>query len=79
MNAAAGNLRLRLDSPAIDSCNEEVYAPVYLDLDLEQRGFDFASIPNILGPYDRGADEVLPLFADGFESGNSSAWSLAVP
>ena len=79
LNAAAGNLRLRLDSPAIDSCNEEVYAPVYLDLDLEQRGFDFTSIPNILGPYDRGADEIRPLFADGFESGDPSQWSSTVP
>jgi len=79
LDPATGNLRLRLDSPAIDSCNDVVYSPVYLDIDVEQRGFDIASIPNILGPYDRGADEVRPLFADGFESGNSSAWSSTVP
>lgn len=76
---ATGNLRLRLDSPAIDSCDAAVYSPAFLDVDLEQRGFDLASMPNILGPYDRGADEFRALFADGFESGDSSQWSSTVP
>ncbi len=72
-------MRLRLDSPALDSCDDFVYSPTQPDYDLDPRGFDFTSIPNVHGPYDRGADEVRPLFADGFESGDPSQWSSTVP
>ena len=78
-NPAIGDLRLRLDSPALDSCDDFVYSPTQPDYDLDPRGFDFTSIPNVHGPYDRGADEVRPLFADGFESGDPSQWSSTVP
>lgn len=78
-DAAAGDLHLRPDSPAIDSCDTKVYAPLDIDFDLDARGYDTATRPNLIGPFDRGADESPLLFADGFESGNTSAWSGAVP
>ena len=66
-------------SPAIDSCDTFSYTPLDSDFDLDARGFDLVSVPNLLGPFDRGADEVVPLFANGFESGNTSAWSSTSP
>jgi len=56
-------------SPAID--NGEVLADVTRDLEGTPRPF---------GPmHDIGAYEAGGLFADGFESGDTSAWSLSVP
>ena len=76
---SSGNLRLRGDSPAIDYCNADFFAPEDpLDLDLDARGVDHPEVPSGLGLYDLGMDETLdspPLFADGFESGDTSAWS----
>lgn len=79
VDVASGDLHLQRSSPAIDSCDAAIYAPIDSDADLDARGYDFTSEPDILGPYDRGFDEVRPLFADGFESGNTGAWSSAVP
>lgn len=76
---AGGDLHLRPDSPAIDSCDSLVYAPVDIDFDLDPRGFDSPMHANEIGPFDRGADESPLLFADGFESGSTGAWSAAVP
>jgi hypothetical protein len=76
---ANGNLRLRLDSPAIDACDTLNFTPLDSDYDLDARGYDLLSHPNTFGAYDRGADELRPLFADGFETGNTSAWSTTVP
>lgn len=78
-NAAAGDLHLRPDSPAIDSCDAKVYAPLDLDFDLDPRGFDSPTRPNVLGPFDRGADESPLLFASGFASGNFAGWSSTQP
>lgn len=78
-NPATGNLRLRLDSPAIDSCDTVNFTPLDSDYDLDARGYDLLSHPNTFGAFDRGADELRPLFADGFETGNTSAWSTSVP
>ena len=83
-NPIVGNLRLRTDSPAVDYCDTLGYAPLHFDGDHEARGFDLASNPNGTpgvngGLFDLGFDEVRPLFADGFFSGNTSAWSSAVP
>ncbi len=78
-NAAQGDLHLRPDSPAIDSCDTMVYTPFDLDFDLDARGFDSPTRPNVLGPFDRGADESPLLFASGFESGNLSGWSSFQP
>ncbi len=79
MNTASGKHRLRPDSPAIDSCDTLHYTPLDSDFDLDGRGFDLVSHGNVHGFYDRGADEVVPVFANGFESGNTSAWSSTVP
>ena len=55
------------DSPAIDACDTFLYSPIHADYDLDGRGFDSATKPNVLGPFDRGADESPLLFASGFE------------
>lgn len=70
-----GNLSLGIDSPAVDSCDAISATPIYTDHDLDSRGTDLAPIPDLFGPYDRGADEVVPLFYDGFQSGSASEWS----
>jgi len=87
VNQGAGNLHLSPTSPAIDFCDASVYAPRKYDIDNEQRGFDLAGNPNgspgvAGGIYDIGSDEVRVdtfIFADGFESNSTSAWSAAVP
>lgn len=78
-DAAAGDLHLRPDSPAIDSCDIKVYAPRDIDFDLNGRGFDTPSVANFLGRFDRGADELPLYFADDFESGGTVRWSLTFP
>jgi len=75
----SGNLRLSLTSPAVDACDATQYSPIDADYDVDPRGWDNPSKPNSFGPYDLGADEASPLFMDGFESGNTSAWSGSVP
>jgi len=84
VSAAVGNLRLRPSSPAVDYCDTVLYTPVHFDGDHEQRGFDLAfnanGTPGVTGGiYDLGFDEVAPLFSDGFETSNTSAWSTTVP
>ena len=79
-----GDLHLRVTSPAVDFCDAFVYTPIAPDVDYEARGFDPPENPNgvpgvLGGTYDVGFDEVHPLFADGFETGNTSRWSSAVP
>jgi hypothetical protein len=76
VNPPAGDYHLRPDSQAIDRCDASVVAPQYADIDGDSRGYDHPLF-NIIGPYDLGADETgePPLFADGFESGNTSGWS----
>ena len=55
------------------------------DVDNAERRFDVAGLshaPLGMGAnahFDLGADEWSPIFADGFESGATGAWSLAVP
>ncbi len=78
-DAVQGKYRLSAGSPAVDACDTFAYTPLDSDFDLETRGFDLASKPNHLGAFDRGADELLPLFADGFVSGNTGAWSATAP
>lgn len=72
------DLHLTDDSPAIDYCNDSVWSPETLDFDGQERGVDRVGTPSVWGLFDLGADEVHgeanPLFADGFESGDVSAW-----
>lgn len=84
VSAVAGNLRVSPNSPAVDYCDTFAYVPQHFDGDHEARGFDLASnangTPGVSGGiYDLGFDEVRPLFADGFESNNTAAWSAVVP
>ncbi|MEM7049961.1 MAG: hypothetical protein AAF604_09880 [Acidobacteriota bacterium] len=78
-----GNLHLDSTSPAIDFCNENFF-PAWTDIDLQQRGYDSAGNINGIGTFDLGFDEFVgavgnrEIFEDGFESGDSSAWSAAV-
>lgn len=66
-----GDYRLQEGSPALDMGNLALPGGGPLDLD---RG------PRIVGPQtDIGAYEYGGIFADGFESGDTSAWSLATP
>ena len=74
-----GVWRLRPDSPLIDSCDAAAFVRVDSDYELDGRGYDHPLRPNVLGAYDRGADELRPLFADGFESGTTNAWQEVVP
>ena len=64
----ASNYRLLPGSAAIDTGAD---AGISDDIDGDSRPFGAA--PDI------GADEFAPLFIDGFESGDASAWSVEVP
>jgi len=84
VDAANGNLALRSTSPAIDYCDTFLYSPLQSDLDLEARGYDAASNSNGTpgpngGTYDLGADELYLFWADGYEAGNTLAWSARLP
>ncbi|MEM7049960.1 MAG: hypothetical protein AAF604_09875 [Acidobacteriota bacterium] len=78
-----GNLHLDSTSPAIDFCNEN-FLPTWTDIDLQQRGYDSAGNINGIGTFDLGFDEFIgavgnrEIFDDGFETGNTTAWSAAV-
>lgn len=70
----AADFHLLAASPAIDT-GDPGYHPDPAETDLD-------GSPRLVGPaVDRGADESGPLtlFADGFESGDTSAWSLTAP
>jgi hypothetical protein len=79
-----GDLRVGSESPAVDFCDTFLYAPTQADLDGRARGYDVPGNPNgspgpVGGRYDAGAYELHVLFADGFETGNTSRWSDALP
>lgn len=81
---AGWDFHLTAASPAIDYCDTFLYTPTETDIDGETRGIDLASVANNLGPFDAGADEwsegaANRIFTDGFESGNTSAWSDVLP
>lgn len=72
---------LSAGSAPIDICDTLNFAPG-LDIDHQTRGYEDVTLPNWYGPYDLGADERVPaslLFADGFETGNTSRWSAITP
>lgn len=80
-----GDLHLTPTSPALDVCSGFAAAPA-TDLDLDLRGHDLPEVPNRFPGsafvFDAGADEIgppSPIFSDGFESGDLSAWSGTAP
>ncbi len=79
-NPAAGNYQLKGTSPAIDFCDLSQWSGDDRDIDWQARDIDDPDHPNPLpGFRDLGADEYSVIFADGFESGNTSAWDQVVP
>lgn len=91
-NADSGDLRIPPTSPAVDFCDEAaIPVPGAPDFEDEPRGVDHPLNPNgspgVPGQlFDIGFDEVqpgdtgeVPIFADGFESGNTSAWTSTTP
>jgi hypothetical protein len=56
-------------SPAKDMCDNSIAASQFNDMDFEKRGMDDPLIPNVVGSFDAGADEVLVelIFSNGFE------------
>jgi hypothetical protein len=90
INAAGGDFRQLSTSPGVDFCDESsVPWPGSEDIELQPRGLDHPDNPNgspgiAGGLFDVGFDEVDPgpsvaIFADGFESGGTGAWSATVP
>lgn len=81
VDRAGHDYHLNAGSAPIDVCDTLHFAPG-LDIDHQVRGYEDPSLPNWYGPYDLGADERVPaslLFADGFETGNTSRWSATTP
>jgi hypothetical protein len=88
INRAGGDLRQVATSPGVDFCDENLVPwPGSKDGELQVRGLDLPANPNgapgiVGGTFDVGFDEVVPaelLFVDGFETGNTSAWSAKTP
>jgi hypothetical protein len=81
---AGGDLRVPVNSPAVDYCDTFEYAAISPDVHGETRDYDHPDNPNASpgvpgGIVDVGFDEVWFFFYDGFESGNVSAWSSSIP
>jgi hypothetical protein len=67
---------LRTDSPAIDFCDDSLFAPTGPDLELDDRPFDQPpGGSNGLGLFDLGADESRGLFLADLEEGDCGEWS----
>jgi hypothetical protein len=79
--AGANDYRPAPTSLLVDYCDASAYAPAYPDLDRRPRCEDSSGKTNTYGACDAGAFELAPppdvIFADGFESGDTSAWSAA--
>lgn len=74
VDPSLGNFQLAITSPAIDYCDDFFHTPEALDYLGGGRPWD-TPVPNGFGAFDLGALENQLLFADGFESGDVSAWS----
>lgn len=78
---AGHDLQPRPGSAMVDYCDDVVYEPQFPDLLFRPRGHDHPTDPNG-GPgavFDLGAYEQWELFADGFETGDTTRWSQSVP
>jgi len=77
--------RLSVASPAIDFCDASRAPTEYPDFDLETRGTDQPGVDDRVpgAHYDLGYDEWFgfsqSVFLDGFESGDTSVWSITSP
>lgn len=60
VDSVNGDLHLRPGSPAIDYCDNYYYTPADQDIDGQARGIDHPGMADYIGPYDIGADEVIP-------------------
>jgi hypothetical protein len=84
VDAAGGDYHLSELSPLIDLCDDQS-PPQATDFELEPRGVDDPLTPDQGGTFDVGADELQPaavpaeIFSDGFESGDTTAWSSTTP
>ena len=83
LSPGSKDYRLASSSPAIDFCPAGSYMALDRDIDHGRRGIDQAGTPNAGAGrvYDIGADEFnsdATLLEDGFESGDTSAWSETV-
>jgi len=79
VDPSGDDYHLSQSSPAVDYCDTAFAAPSDRDIDQQIRGHDASGIPSLHGIQDLGADELRGLFADGFESGDTSAWSSTSP
>ncbi len=79
VDPSGGDYHLTRASPAVDYCDTAFVAPSDRDIDQHVRGHDTQGVGNRHGVHDLGADELRGLFADGFESGDTSAWSSTAP
>jgi hypothetical protein len=68
-NASTDDFHIRLNSSAVDHCDEFLTQSQYNDLNGKLRGVDEASVVNFNGPYDAGAFEINNdiIFSNGFE------------
>lgn len=82
-NPSVGDPTLVSTAIAIDYCDAATYFPVDRDIFGHEHGIDDPTAEDFLGPYDLGAAEGTAaspaIFADGFESGDLSRWTSAIP
>lgn len=73
--------QLKIGSPAVDFCDGAATPGSLTDIEGDPRTFDDPSHPDFLpgGFRDLGADEMVRLFVDGFESGSTAAWGQTLP
>jgi hypothetical protein len=84
ISQGTGDLRQVAGSPGVDFCDEQMVPwPGQLDVERRPRGYDEGTNPNGVpgisgGRFDAGFSEHVPagyLFADGFATGDTTAWS----
>ncbi|MDA8019432.1 MAG: hypothetical protein MPN21_18475 [Thermoanaerobaculia bacterium] len=80
------DFELQRGSPAIDFCDDGLFLPTGPGLNGLARGMDDPEDPqgnpgvsNAFATFDLGAYPLAAIFADGFESGNTTAWDASVP
>ena len=78
VDQAQRDFRLTESSDAIDLCDDFGANPLRMDRGFNTRGVNDPDHPEVNGFYDAGAFEKVDIFTDGFESGNTSAWSETV-